>query len=65
MTSAPNLAAVLADAPRNCWLALNQDETAVVSSADTLAEAISLAHAKGEDDPVVIWSPKSWHHRVY
>jgi predicted nuclease with RNAse H fold len=65
MMAAPNLAAVLADAPRNCWIALNEDETAIVSTANTLVNAVSEARAKGVDDPVVIWSPEIWSYAIY
>jgi hypothetical protein len=55
----------LTGAPRNAWVALNEDETKVVGSGPTLAQAIAEARANGVEDPVVLWSPPSWHHSIY
>ena len=46
-----DLAALLASAPRNCWLALNEDETAVVGRGETLEEAVHEARKNKVEDP--------------
>jgi len=51
-------AEVLADAPRDCWLALNEDETKVVGRGETVQEAVEEAKRAGVEDPVILWSPK-------
>ena len=53
-----DLAAVLARAPRNCWLALNEDETAVVGRGETLEEAEDEARKNHVEDPIVVWAQK-------
>lgn len=53
-----DLAAVLADAPRECWLALNENETRIVGRGETVAEAVVEAKKAGVEDPIVMWSPK-------
>ena len=55
----------LTGAPRNAWLALDEGETTVVGTGPSLQEAIAQARAKGVEDPVVVWSPPSWHHAIY
>jgi len=55
-----DLAAVLADAPRECWLALNEDETKIVGRGETVEEAVAEAKKAGVQDPFIIWSPKRW-----
>lgn len=55
----------LTGAPRNAWVALDEEETKVVGSGPTLEEAIAQALANGETDPVVLWSPASWHHSIF
>ena len=55
-----DLAALLARAPRNCWLALNEDETAVVGRGETLEEAVDEARKNKVEAPIVVWAPKTW-----
>ena len=45
------------------WVALSRDERRVVASGKTPAEALKLAHAKGEADPILMWAPKE--HSAY
>lgn len=45
------------------WVALSHDERRVVASGKTPAEALTLAHAKGEADPILMWAPKE--HSAY
>jgi hypothetical protein len=56
----PDISNVLEKAPRDCWLALNQDETKVVGRGENMKEALEAAKESGEDDPVLIWAPKEW-----
>jgi alkanesulfonate monooxygenase SsuD/methylene tetrahydromethanopterin reductase-like flavin-dependent oxidoreductase (luciferase family) len=55
-----DLSALLRDAPRNCWLALSDDETRIIGRGETIAEAMEEATKAGVDDPVIMWSPKNW-----
>lgn len=55
---------VLANAPRECWLALTEDGT-IVGRGDTLKEAIEEAKKKAVDDPIVQWVPRTWMPVVY
>jgi hypothetical protein len=55
----------LTGAPRNSWLALDEEETKVVGSGSTLEEAVAKARDNGVNDPVVVWSPENWHHSVF
>lgn len=47
----------------NRWVALSRDERRVVASGKTPHEALTLAHAKGEADPILMWAPKE--HSAY
>ncbi len=60
-----DLSMLLSKAPRDCWLALNEDQTAVVGRGETLAEAVKEANANGVQDPIVIWAPKVWRPAIY
>lgn len=60
-----DLAEMLSKAPRNCWIALDQDQSEIVGRGDTLAEAAEEARKNGVDDPVVFWSPKIWSPAIY
>jgi hypothetical protein len=58
---------IVANAPRNSWLALNNEQTEVVAWGDTPDAAIDAALAKGVDvdDIVLLWSPREWVPSVY
>jgi hypothetical protein len=60
MDKALDLSITLADAPRNCWVALDPEETKVVGSGKNPEAASADAHAIGVADPVLIWSPENW-----
>jgi len=60
MDKAIDLSIALAEAPRNCWLALDREETKVVGSGKTPETAIAGARANGITDPVLMWSPENW-----
>ncbi len=57
-------ARMLAEAPRNGWVALSSDESAVVGTGATMDEAVSAAAKNGVDEPVLVKTPKEWGHRV-
>ena len=63
--SANDLSTLLAKAPRDCWLALNEEQTAVVGRGETMAEAVKEANANGVQDPIVMWAPKTWKPAIY
>lgn len=48
---------LLKDAPRNCWLTLNEDETKVVGHGETIEQAIEMARKAGVTEPILFWSP--------
>jgi len=58
------LADILREAPRNCWLALSEDETKVVAHGKTPDDATNAARMAGVNDPVLIWAPDTWTVRV-
>lgn len=62
---AHDISDLLAKAPRNCWLALNEKETAIVARGETMQEAVDEAKKNGVEDPIVIWAPKDWAPAVY
>jgi len=59
-----DLNVVLANAPRESWLALSE-EGKIVGRGDTIKEAVEEAKGKGVDDPIVQWIPKTWIPAVY
>lgn len=65
IVSQNDLSTLLAKAPRNCWLALNEEQTSVVGRGETIAEAVKEASQNGVQDPIVLWAPKSWYPTVY
>ena len=60
-----NFATMLKDSPKNRWLALTEDETRVVATGLTPAEAESNAKRAGIDDPLLVWAPEDWTPRVF
>lgn len=56
---------MLLESPKNCWLALNEEENKVVGAGPTLNEALSTARNNGVEDPLLFWSPKEWTPRVF
>ena len=57
---ATRLSTLLENESRECWLALNEDESAVVGRGETPAQAVEAAKQAGVNDPILIWSPKDW-----
>ena len=60
-----NLAEVLGHAPRECWVALTDDQSRVVGRGETIAEALAEAQKNGVKDPIVTWLPKVLLPTVY
>jgi hypothetical protein len=60
-----DLSEVIKNAPRNCWLALNDDQTEVVGYGDTPDAAIDAALRNGADNTVLLWCPDEWIPAVY
>ncbi len=65
MDGATNLTDLLLNASRECWLALNEQQSKIVGSGVTILEAVEESKKNGVGDPILIWSPKSWTARVY
>jgi len=60
-----NMAKLLADAPREQWIALSADESRIVGTGRTLEEALGEATKQGIAEPVMMWSPKVWRPTSY
>lgn len=56
---------LLREAKPESWIALSDDETAVVGKGDTYAAAVADAERNGAQEPVLIRVPKAWIPRVY
>lgn len=56
---------ILLESPKNCWLALSEDESKVVATGLTPDEAEAKAKKEGTEDPLLIWSPEDWAPRVF
>jgi hypothetical protein len=55
-----NRLAVLRSAPLNKWIALSQDETAIVAIGDTYAEVSERSESAGVCDPIILKTPEEW-----
>ena len=53
-----DLSELLATAPRDCWLALDEEERIIVGRGETVQEALAEAQKAGVNDPIIVWSPK-------
>lgn len=60
-----DLSDALRSAPRNCWLALNSDQSQIVGHGETMEQATSAAQQNGVSEPVLIWSPDKWLAHAY
>jgi hypothetical protein len=60
-----DLSALLEKAPRNCWLALNDDQSKIVGRGETVSDAIEEAKKAGVNDPIVLWAPGEWIPTVF
>ena len=50
----------LQSAPMDMWIALSEDETAIVAQGSTYSEAVENSEKVGVADPVMIKTPKVW-----
>jgi hypothetical protein len=55
---------MLAQAPLDQWVALSEDESAIVGVGVTMEDAASAAAKRGVEEPVLIKTPKEWGCRV-
>ena len=60
-----DLSELLATAPRDCWLALDEEERIIVGRGETVQEALAEAQKAGVNDPIIVWSPKEWIASVF
>lgn len=65
MGNAVDLSTILYEAPRNRWLALNEEQSAVVGVGRTIEETIEKAKKAGVQDPIIMWAPNTWVPSVY
>ena len=64
MYNPENYVRMLAEAPRDKWLALSEDESRIVGIGDTMEEAVAAAAKEGVEEPVLLKTPLEWGHRV-
>jgi len=57
-------ARMLADSPRNSWIALSEDESKVVGTGNSMEEAVSAAARQGVEEPVLVKTPKQWSRMI-
>lgn len=56
---------ILREAKPNSWIALSSDESKLLATSESYAEAVKIAEAAGETEPVLIRTPDTWVDRVY
>ena len=56
---------ILREARPNSWIALSADESKLLASNESYSEAVKLAKAQGEPEPILIRIPDTWIDRVY
>ncbi|MGA8075346.1 MAG: DUF5678 domain-containing protein [Candidatus Acidiferrales bacterium] len=59
MLAAKDISKLLSGVPKGAWVALSKTEDKVIAYAAELQEAIRMAKAAGENDPVVIRVPEA------
>lgn len=52
---------LLRSAPLDSWIALSEDETAIVALGSTYEEVVRNSEKVGVSDPLLIKTPKAWH----
>ncbi len=57
-------ARMLAEAPRDSWIALSEDESRIVGFGSTMEEAVSAAAKQGVEEPILVKSPIEWGCKV-
>ena len=51
---------ILRSAPLDSWIALSEDETAIVAVGKTYDEVVSKAETAGVTDPLILKTPVRW-----
>jgi len=51
---------ILRSAPLDSWIALSEDETAIVAVGKTYDEVVSKAETAGVADPLILKTPVRW-----
>lgn len=64
MMAANERVRILKEAGPDKWVAFSADESRLVGTGNTLAEALQKAKEQGELDPVILKTPDSWLPRV-
>jgi hypothetical protein len=57
MNNIIDLSVVLSSAPRECWLAINEDGTKIIAWRETIEDTVRKAKEAGVDEPLMYWSP--------
>lgn len=56
----PSRLELLTQAPLDCWIALTDDESAIIATGATYEEVVRNSERAGVDDPVILKTPASW-----
>lgn len=51
---------LLKSAPLDSWIALSEDESRIIATAQTYSEVVELSEQAGETDPVILKTPEQW-----
>jgi predicted RNase H-like HicB family nuclease len=65
MMSTEERVKILREAGPDTWIAFSADESRVVATGDSYAEAVKMANEKGELAPVLTKTPENWNARVF
>jgi hypothetical protein len=50
----------LRNAPSDSWVALSEDESALIAVGSTYEEVVTKSEEAGVSDPILIKTPKTW-----
>jgi hypothetical protein len=50
----------LRSAPPDSWIALSEDESAIIAVGSTYEEVVAKTEEAGVSDPILIKTPKTW-----
>jgi hypothetical protein len=51
---------ILVDAPRDCWVAISEQESRIVAHGKEFSDVVRQAETFGFNDPLMIRIPKQW-----
>ena len=51
---------LLRSAPLNSWIALSEDESAIVATGATYAEVVERSENAGVSNPLILKTPEQW-----